>query len=72
LNSRLNFRIVIFTLQLLVHELIFESTKPAAGYYDKMQKCLISVFGEARRGVSSVSITKKDFFGLAYLYAAVK
>ncbi|WP_233352394.1 hypothetical protein, partial [Pseudogemmobacter humi] len=30
LNSRLNFRLVISTLQFLGHDLIFVSTKPAA------------------------------------------
>lgn len=32
-NSRSNFRLVIFTLQLLGHDLIFVSTKPAAGQF---------------------------------------
>lgn len=32
LNSRLNFRLVISTLQFLAHDLIFVSTKPAAGH----------------------------------------
>ncbi|MCA0964827.1 hypothetical protein, partial [Salipiger bermudensis] len=31
LNSRLNFRLFISTLQFLGHDLIFVSTKPAAG-----------------------------------------
>jgi hypothetical protein len=32
LNSRLNFRLVISTLQFHGHDLIFVSTKPAAGH----------------------------------------
>jgi hypothetical protein len=34
LNSRLNFRLVVSTLQFLGHDLIFLSTKPAAGQGD--------------------------------------
>jgi hypothetical protein len=33
LNSRLNFRLVISTLQFLGHDLIFVSTEPAAGHF---------------------------------------
>ena len=36
LNSRLNFRLVISTLQFLGHDLIFVSTKPAAGQFGGM------------------------------------
>jgi transposase InsO family protein len=38
LNSRLNFRLVISTLQFLGHDLIFVSTKPAAAQTEVIQR----------------------------------
>ncbi|WP_415836526.1 hypothetical protein, partial [Palleronia rufa] len=40
LNSRLNFRLVISNLQFHGHDLIFVSTKPAAGHVIDFRRCM--------------------------------